>query len=101
MESRGDFWDAYGNPVGSSFVRQWTTESISNQRNLADCSGRSTLTVKNSEESTRLRTIKLTDRSRKGQSLQTTNDYYHPGLQMTRCYGYLLATNKAAVDSKI
>lgn len=78
MESRGDFWDACGNPVGSSFVRQWTTESISNQRNLADCSGRSTLTVKNSEESTRLRTIKLTDRSRKGQSLQTTNDYYHP-----------------------
>lgn len=61
MESRGDFWDACGNPVGSSFVRQWTTESISNQRNLADCSGRSTLTVKNSEESTRLKTIKLTD----------------------------------------
>lgn len=61
VESHGYFWDACRKPVNSSLVLKWTTGRVSNQLNIADCSGRSTLTVKNSQGSTRLRNMKLTD----------------------------------------
>lgn len=53
--------DTDRNPVCSSFVHWCTTKTISNQLNIVEFSGRSTLTVKNHQDNTIVRNVEMTD----------------------------------------